>query len=30
MATVYRLSDLDYSIYVIADNVLDLPASRPK
>lgn len=25
MATVYRLFDLDYNIYVIKDNVLDLP-----
>lgn len=25
MATVYRLFDLDYNIYVIQDNVLDLP-----
>ncbi|GME23459.1 hypothetical protein GTA08_BOTSDO13253 [Neofusicoccum parvum] len=25
MSTVYRLFDLDYSIYVISDNVLDLP-----
>jgi hypothetical protein len=25
MSTVYRLFDLDYNIYVISDNVVDLP-----
>lgn len=30
MATVYRLFELDYSIYVIADNVLDLPLDQNK
>lgn len=25
MSTVYRLFDLDYNIYVISDNVLELP-----
>jgi hypothetical protein len=30
MATVYRLFDLDYNIYVIADNVLDLPLDQNK
>jgi nicotinamidase-related amidase len=28
IATVYRLFDLDYNIYVIDDNVLDLPVSH--
>lgn len=28
MATVYRLFDLDYNIYVIEDNVLDLPVDH--
>ncbi|RFU78621.1 hypothetical protein TARUN_3591 [Trichoderma arundinaceum] len=28
MSTVYRLFDLDYIIYVISDNVLELPASH--
>lgn len=28
MSTVYRLFDLDYNIYVISDNVLELPASH--
>ena len=26
MSTVYRLAELDYKIYVIADNVMELPA----
>ncbi len=25
MSTVYRLFDLDYTIYVISDNVVELP-----
>jgi hypothetical protein len=25
MSTIYRLFDLDYNIYVISDNVLELP-----
>jgi hypothetical protein len=31
MSTVYRLFDLDYNIYVISDNVVELPPenSRP-
>jgi nicotinamidase-related amidase len=29
MSTVYRLFDLDYNIYVISDNVLDLPPEHP-
>lgn len=28
MSTVYRLFDLDFNIYVISDNVLDLPPGR--
>ncbi|UKZ74967.1 hypothetical protein TrVFT333_002637 [Trichoderma virens FT-333] len=28
MSTVYRLFDLDYNIYVISDNVLELPVSQ--
>ena len=28
MATVYRLFDLDYNIFVISDNVLELPPSQ--
>lgn len=28
MATIYRLFDLDYNVYVIADNVLDLPVEH--
>jgi hypothetical protein len=28
MATIYRLVDLDYNIFVIADNVLDLPLDQ--
>ena len=27
MSTIYRLFDLDYNIYVISDNVLELPLS---
>lgn len=30
MSTVYRLFDLDYNIYVISDNVVDLPLERSK
>jgi len=30
MSTVYRLFDLDYNIYVISDNVVDLPLDRSK
>jgi hypothetical protein len=30
MSTVYRLFDLDYNIYVISDNVLELPPERSK
>jgi nicotinamidase-related amidase len=25
MSTIYRLFDLDYTVYVISDNVLELP-----
>ncbi|KAL6874263.1 Isochorismatase-like protein [Trichoderma longibrachiatum] len=28
MSTVYRLFDLDYNVYVISDNVLELPVSH--
>jgi hypothetical protein len=28
MSTVYRLFDLDYKIYVIKDNVVELPACQ--
>ncbi|OTA99019.1 hypothetical protein M426DRAFT_68594 [Hypoxylon sp. CI-4A] len=28
MSTVYRLFDLDYNIYVISDNVLELPSQQ--
>lgn len=28
MATVYRLFDLNHNIYVIADNVLELPVDQ--
>ncbi|KAI8959382.1 Isochorismatase hydrolase [Daldinia sp. FL1419] len=28
MSTIYRLFDLDYNIYVIADNVLELPPDQ--
>lgn len=28
MSTVYRLFDLDYNIYVISDNVLELPPDQ--
>lgn len=28
MATVYRLFDLDYEVYVIRDNVLELPVDQ--
>jgi nicotinamidase-related amidase len=28
IATIYRLFDLDYNVYVIDDNVLDLPVSH--
>lgn len=28
MSTIYRLFDLDYDIYVIRDNVLDLPVDH--
>ena len=28
LSTVYRLYDLDYNIYVIADNVLELPTEH--
>lgn len=28
MSTVYRLFDLDFNIYVIADNVLELPVDQ--
>lgn len=28
MATIYRLFDLDYEIYVIRDNVLELPVDQ--
>lgn len=28
MSTIYRLFDLDYNIYVIGDNVLELPVDH--
>jgi len=28
MSTIYRLFDLDYNIYVIRDNVLELPVDQ--
>lgn len=28
MSTVYRLFDLDYNIYVISDNVLEMPVQH--
>lgn len=28
MSTIYRLFDLDYNIYVIKDNVLELPVEQ--
>lgn len=28
MSTIYRLFDLDYHVYVIRDNVLDLPVDQ--
>ena len=28
MSTIYRLFDLDYNIYVISDNVLELPVDQ--
>lgn len=28
MSTIYRLFDLDYNIYVIRDNVVELPADQ--
>ncbi|KAL4747906.1 hypothetical protein BDW72DRAFT_206052 [Aspergillus terricola var. indicus] len=28
MSTVYRLSDLDYNVYMIRDNVLELPVEQ--
>lgn len=28
MSTIYRLFDLDYMIYVIRDNVLELPVNQ--
>lgn len=28
MATIYRLFDLDYNIFVIADNVVEVPADQ--
>ncbi len=30
MSTVYRLFDLDYNVYVISDNVVELPLQRSK
>lgn len=30
MSTVYRLFDLDYNIYVISDNVVELPVQPSK
>jgi hypothetical protein len=30
MSTVYRLFDLDYNIYVISDNVVELPLQPSK
>jgi hypothetical protein len=28
MSTIYRLFDLDYNIYVISDNILELPVEQ--
>lgn len=28
MSTIYRLFDLDYNIYVISDNVIELPPDQ--
>lgn len=28
MSTIYRLFDLDYNIYVISDNVIELPVDQ--
>lgn len=28
MATIYRLFDLDFNIFVIADNVVEVPADQ--
>jgi hypothetical protein len=28
MSTIYRLFDLDYNIYVISDNVVELPVDQ--
>lgn len=28
MATIYRLFDLDFNMYVIRDNVIELPVSQ--
>lgn len=28
MATIYRLFDLDFEVYVIRDNVIDLPVDQ--
>lgn len=28
MSTIFRLFDLDYNIYVIADNVVELPVDQ--
>jgi hypothetical protein len=30
MSSVYRLFDLDYNIYVISDNVVELPPQHSK
>lgn len=30
MATVYRLFDLDFNIYVIRDNVVEVPVDQDK
>lgn len=30
MATIYRLFDLDFNIYVIRDNVVELPVDQDK
>jgi nicotinamidase-related amidase len=30
MSTIYRLFDLDYNVYVISDNVVELPPQRSK
>lgn len=29
MSTIYRLFDLDYNVFVILDNVMELPGSDP-